>query len=126
MKNWKPKEYTSVSPYLICRDAEQTMEFIKQVLDGVELQRFARPDGSLMHAELRIDDSVVMIGGAQSDRSGGEPHIHVYVADVDAVYARALDFGAEPVQEPVRKSADDDKRGGVRDACGNTWWIATQ
>jgi uncharacterized glyoxalase superfamily protein PhnB len=52
-------------------------------------------------------------------------HVHVYVADVDDTYRRALAAGAEPVQEPVQKD-DEDKRGGVKDAGGTTWWIATR
>jgi uncharacterized glyoxalase superfamily protein PhnB len=78
-----------------------------------------------MHAEVRIGDTVVMF----SDGAAGWPpvsaHVHVYVADVDATYRRALDNGATSVQEPVKKD-DEDKRGGIKDAGGTTWWIATK
>jgi uncharacterized glyoxalase superfamily protein PhnB len=52
-------------------------------------------------------------------------HVHIYVPEVDAVYRRALEAGATPVQQPVKKD-DADKRGGVKDFGGTTWWIATK
>jgi uncharacterized glyoxalase superfamily protein PhnB len=95
--------------------------------DGVELRQFPAPDGSdrLMHAEVRIDDTVIMMGDAAPGWPPVAAHVHIYVPDVDAAYRRALAAGAESVQEPVQKS-DDDKRGGVKDASGVTWWIATK
>ena len=125
MSDWKPAGYTSVSPYLICADAEAAIAFMQAAFEGELVRRFDRPDGSLMHAEVRIDDTIVMIGGAQTPESATGPHVHVYVLDAGAAFARAVAFGAEPVQEPMRKRSDDDLRGGVRDAAGTTWWIAT-
>lgn len=122
---FKPDGYPSVSPYLIVDGAAGTIEFLARVFDGTELRRFATPDGGIMHAEVRVDDGVVML----ADRADGWPavhgHVHVYVRDVDDVYRRALDAGAAPVQEPVQKD-DEDKRGGVRDPGGTTWWISTR
>jgi PhnB protein len=122
---WKPEGYNSVSAYLVCKQPEDVIGFVEAVFEGRLLRRFNRPDGSLMHCELLIDDTVVMLGGGQQ---GGdyEAHLHIYVADVDAVYARAMSFGAKSIQEPVRKTPEDDRRAGMRDACGNNWWIATQ
>lgn len=126
MGDWKPASYPSISPYLICRSPEPVMAFLTAVFEATVLRRYDRPDGSLMHAELRIDDSVVMIGGGATDYLSAEVHIHVYVPDAQAVYDRAIASGAEAVQAPVRKAADDDLRGGFRDPAGNLWWIATQ
>ncbi len=67
MNDWKPAGYPSLSPYLICDDAPALITFLQQAFDGKLLRRFDRPDGSLMHAEVRIDDSVLMIGGAATD-----------------------------------------------------------
>jgi uncharacterized glyoxalase superfamily protein PhnB len=125
MQGFKPRNYNSVSPYLVCNNAEAVISFMTTVFDGEVLRRFDHPDGSLMHAEVRIDDTVVMIGGAKTQHRAEGAHIHVYVKDVDDVYARALKHGAQSVQEPTRKRADDDRRGGVMDACGNTWWIGS-
>jgi PhnB protein len=124
-RSHKPRCYTTVSPYLIVEDANRTIAFLKLVFGAVELRRFPDATGKLMHAEVRIDDTVVML----ADGGPGWPpipsYVHVYVPDVDATYRRALEAGATPVQEPVKKE-DEDKRGGVKDAGGTTWWIATK
>lgn len=125
MSSHKPGGYTTVSPYLIVDGASRTMEFLVRVFDAVELRRFPDSTGKLMHAEVRVDDTVVML----ADGGVGWPpiasQVHVYVPDVDATYTRALKAGATSVQEPVKKD-DADKRGGVKDPGGTTWWIATK
>jgi PhnB protein len=121
----KPEGYTSVAPYLIVDGVAKTIEFLARVFGAKELRRFAGPDGRLMHAEVRIDDTVVMV----ADGAPGWPpipsHVHIYVPDVDDTYKRALEAGASSVQAPVKKD-DLDKRGGVKDSGGTTWWIATK
>jgi PhnB protein len=121
----KPDGYSSVSPYLIVAGAAATIDFLKAVFGAVELRRFPDPSGKLMHAEVRIDDTVIML----ADGTDGWPpvagHVHVYVRDVDETYRGALAAGATSVQQPVKKE-DEDKRGGVKDAGGTTWWIATR
>lgn len=123
--SYKPQGYTSVSPYLVVDGASRTIEFLVQAFEAVELRRFPGPSGKIMHAEVRIDDSVVML----ADGSPGWPpiasHVHVYVPDVEATYRRALAAGATSVQEPVKKD-DPDRRSGVKDPGGTTWWIATK
>ena len=125
MATHKPDGYTTVSPYLIVDGASATIDFVHAAFDAVELRRFPDSAGKVLHAEVRIDDTVVMI----ADGSPGWPplpsHVHVYVADVDATYRRAIAAGATSVQEPIKKQ-DADKRGGVKDAGGTTWWIATK
>ena len=78
-----------------------------------------------MHAEVRIGDSVVMIADSAEGWPAVPSHVHVYVPDVAATYRLALDAGAASVQEPLKKE-DADKRGGVKDTGGTTWWIATK
>ena len=63
MTDWKPATYPSISPYLICENADAIIIFLQNVFEAELVRRFDRPDGSLMHAEVRIDDSIVMIGG---------------------------------------------------------------
>ncbi|MCB0199388.1 MAG: VOC family protein [Anaerolineae bacterium] len=123
--SYKPENYNTVSPYLIVADAPATIAFLERVFDAAEIRRFPRPDGKLMHAEVRIDDTVVMLADSVEGWPPVPSYVHVYVADVDAVYQRALEAGAESVQEPVQKQ-DEDKRGGVKDSGGTTWWIATR
>ena len=78
-----------------------------------------------MHAEVRIDDAVIMLADSAPQWPPIASYAHVYVQDVDVTYARALAAGATSVQVPV-KGKDADKRGGVKDPGGTTWWIATR
>lgn len=121
----KPQDYSSVSPYLIVDGAGRTIEFLSRVFGAVELRRFPNPEGAVLHAEVQLDDTVIMLADGNAAWPPNPSHVHVYVPDVDAVYRRAFDAGAISVQEPVRKD-DEDKRGGVKDAGGTTWWIATR
>ncbi|MEM7537274.1 MAG: VOC family protein [Chloroflexota bacterium] len=124
-KTFKPEGYPSISPYLIVNDADKTIQFLIATFGATEIRRFSNEDGSINHAEVRLDDGVLML----ADKGPGWPdrpaNVHIYVEDVDAVYQRALANGGESVQEPVQKD-DPDKRGGVRDAGGTIWWIATK
>ncbi len=122
---WRPEGYSRVSPYLIVDGADATIAFLREVLDAEELRRFPDDQGRLMHAEVRIGDTVVMIADCAEGWPATPSYVHVYVADVDAVYRRALEAGAESVQVPVKKE-DEDKRGGIKDKGGTTWWIATR
>jgi PhnB protein len=125
MTSYKPDGYTTISPYLIVDGANATIEFLRNVFGAIELRSFPDPTGKVMHSEVRIDDTVVMIADGTSGWPPVPTHVHVYVPDVDATYRRALEAGAISVQAPVKKE-DADKRGGVKDAGGTTWWIATK
>jgi uncharacterized glyoxalase superfamily protein PhnB len=124
-RGYKPEGYSSVSPYLIVSGASGTIDFLKRVFGAVELQRISDSSGRMVHAEVRIDDTVVMIADAAESWPPVPSHVHVYVADVDTTYRRALESGATSVQEPAKKE-DPDRRGGVKDAGGTTWWIGTK
>lgn len=119
---YKPAGHNSLSPYLIVDNAQVTLDFIKAVF-GAEPELVHRmPDGNIGHAEVRIDDTILMVGQMPGGATGA--HVHVYVADVDDSFARARDAGGKVVQEPVVKD-DPDKRGGITDPSGITWWLAT-
>jgi uncharacterized glyoxalase superfamily protein PhnB len=126
MNPYKPAAYSSVSPYLIVTGAQKVIDFLRETFDATPLRRFDAPDGAIMHAEVRIDDTVVMMGEAGGSWPPAPAHVHVYVRDVDETYRRALAAGGVSVQEPQQRSGDPDKRGGVKDPAGNTWWISTQ
>lgn len=121
----KPEGYPTVSPYLIVTSASATIDFLTNVFGAQELRRMPNENGKVAHAEVRLDDSVLMVADSAPGWPAVPAHVHVYVRDVDATYQRALAAGAESVQEPVQKG-DEDKRGGVKDAGGTTWWIATR
>jgi PhnB protein len=78
-----------------------------------------------MHSEVRLGDTVVMIADGAEGWPPIPAHVHVYVEDVDATFRLALEAGATAVQEPTKKD-DPARRGGVKDAGGTTWWIATK
>lgn len=123
--DFKPDSYNSVSPYLVVKGAEDTIRFLKTVLDAQEIRRFPNETGGIMHAEVRIDDTVVMLADSTEQWQAIPACVHVYVPDVDATYEKAMKAGATSIQEPVQKG-DADKRGAVQDAGGTTWWIGTK
>jgi len=121
--HYKPEGYTSLSPYLIVSDAAAVIDFVKAVfgVDPIYVDR--AEDGGFRHVEIVIDGSVLMLGEMPGATSAA--HLHVYVPDVDAAFARARAAGGTVVQEPQRKE-DVDRRGGITDESGTTWWLATQ
>ena len=127
-----PDGYHTVTPYLIVNDGPAALEFYKKAFGAVELLRMPRPDGRIGHAEIKIGDSPVMLAdehpeiGALSPQSvGGSPvSIHLYVADVDAMFKQAVAAGASVVR-PVQKQFYGDRTGGVKDPFGYQWYIAT-
>lgn len=125
-RGWKPDGYSTVSPYLIVERADRVIAFLTEAFDAIELQRYDLPDGSILHAEVRIDDTVIMLGDAGGDWPATPASVHVYVEDVDRSYRRALDAGGVSVEEPDQREGDPDRRGGVKDPAGNTWWIGTR
>jgi len=122
---YTPEGYSTVSPYLIVSGASATIDFLARVFGATELRRFAADGGGVMHAEVRIGESVVMLADGAEGWPPIPSYVHVYVPDVEDTYRRALEAGATSVQEPVQKD-DEDKRGGVKDSGGTTWWIATR
>lgn len=119
---YKPHAYTSLAPYLLVADAKATLAFLAATFGAEPLRIVHREDGSIMHAEARVDDTVLMMGEVRESQPS---HVHVYVPDVDATFARALAAGGVEVQAPVEKG-DGDRRGGVTGPNGTTWWISTQ
>jgi PhnB protein len=120
----KPPEHHAVSPFLLARDVPRLLAFLAATFGAEELMRIPGPDGSVRHAEVRIDDSIVMLG----ERPRGEQpvvcSVHVYVPDVDRAYRAALTAGGSSVVEP-RDLPYGDRSGGVKDPEGNLWWIGT-
>ena len=90
VKSYKPEGYNSVSPYLVVSGAEQTIAFLKKTFDAEELRRYAAEDGRLTHAEVRIDDTVIMLADGSANWQPQAYSVHIYVPDVDAVYRKAM------------------------------------
>ena len=123
-----PDGYHAVTPYLFVESAERLLDFIKQAFGATETLRVPRPDGSIMHAEVRIGDSAIMIGDVSGPAAEFGPmptSIYLYVTDCDAVYRQALAAGGTSVKEVQDIPFNGERYGGVRDPVGNIWWIAT-
>jgi uncharacterized glyoxalase superfamily protein PhnB len=122
-----PKGYRTVTPYLVAQDGPAQMEFVKNAFGAEEMFRTVGTAGGL-HGEVRIGDSMLMIGGGipgREFRSTPNTHaLHLYVPDCDAVYARSLQAGATSLDEP-RDQEYGERSGSVKDAAGNLWYIAT-
>lgn len=119
-----PEGYHTVTPYLAVPEVDQLIDFIQAVFPADVTERLARPDGTVYHAEVRIGDSVLMMGEPDEDTQRTPGTLYVYVDDTDATYQRALDAGATSVMEPTDMFYGD-RNAGVRDEFGNQWWIAT-
>lgn len=119
-----PDGYHSVTPYLMVNGVTELIDFLKAAFDAVETERLPGPDGKVGHAEVRIGDSVVMMG--EGGQYGPMPAaIYLYVNDVDACYTRALAAGATSLMEPADQFYGD-RSGGVKDPFGNLWFVATR
>jgi len=120
-----PDGYHAVTPYLVVRGAERLINFLKYAFDAKEIERMTMPDGGIGHAEVRINDSVVMMGDAREETWKAMPSsIYLYVTDCDTVYKRALEAGATALMEP-KDQFYGDRSGSVKDPVGNHWFIAT-
>ena len=117
--------FGTVTPYLVTEDADLLLDFILDTFDATILERMDRPDGSVMHVEARIGESMVMIG---EPREGDQPmptSLFVYVEDCDEVFSQALEAGGTIVMQPTTMPQAGARYGGVEDPTGNIWWIAT-
>jgi PhnB protein len=119
-----PAGYHSVTPYLTVQGAARLLEFLQQAFGATVTEHLKQPDGTVGHAEVRIGDSVVMIADARGNWQPLVSTLYLYVEDADATYQRALQAGASSVMEPTTHFYGD-RHGGVKDPCGNFWWIAT-
>jgi uncharacterized glyoxalase superfamily protein PhnB len=119
-----PEGHHSITPYLVVNGAAQLIDFVKQAFLAEERARFAAPDGKIMHAEVRIGDSMLEIGDANENFPSRPGALHLYVPDVDAVYGSALAAGATSLHA-LTDQPYGDREGSVRDPLGNNWYIAT-
>lgn len=119
-----PDGFHSVTPYLVIKGVPKLIDFLKQAFDGKEIDRVALPDGTIGHAEVKIGDSIVMMGEARGGCEQMPSALYLYVPDTDATYRRALKAGGISKREPADQFYGD-RSGGVTDPFGNIWWIAT-
>jgi PhnB protein len=128
----QPDGYRSVTPYLICKNAAAAIEFYKQVFRATTSLAMNAPDGRIMHAEIKIGDSVVMLADESPEMHalspqtvGGTPvSLLLYVPDVDATFAKAVESGAT-AERAVATQFYGDRTGGIVDPFGHRWYLAT-
>ena len=124
--------YHTVTPALAIKGAAEAIEFYKRAFNATELHRMAMPDGTVMHAEIKIGDSAIMLSdefpdwGALSAKTvGGSPTtLYIYFEDVDAMQKQAIAAGAKEL-EPVSDKFWGDRSGKIEDPFGYRWGLAT-
>ena len=127
-----PEGYARVTPYLIVDGAAAAIDFYKSVLGATERMRMGGPDGKVGHAELEIGNSVIMLADEHPEIDalgpktvGGTPvSLMVYVEDVDSVFERAIEAGAQ-ARQPIEDKFYGDRSGSFEDPFGHGWHVAT-
>lgn len=120
-----PEGYHSITPYLMVSGAAKLIEFLKTAFGAQETHPpTTGPDGGIMHAEVRIGDSIVMMGEPMGKFPEMPGSLYLYVTDTDASYQSALKAGATSLMEPADQFYGD-RSAGVKDPHGNVWWIGT-
>jgi PhnB protein len=114
--------YRTVTPYLVVPDADAELAFLKAAFGAVEVNCQRNSDNTVMHAEITIGDSLVMLGQAGGTWTPRTAALYLWVEDVDATYRSALEAGATSESEPEDKPYGH-RNGGVIDRSGVTWWI---
>lgn len=114
--------YRTVTPYLVVPDADVELSFLKAAFGATEVSCHRKPDNTVMHAEIAIGDSLVMLGQAGSHWAPRAAALYLWVEDVDGTYAKALAAGATSESEPEDKPYGH-RNAGVVDQNGVTWWI---
>jgi len=119
-----PKGFHTLTPYVLARGADAVMDFMKATFGAIQHMRVEKEDGSVMHAEMQIDDSRIEIAEGGGQWTPMPCALHLYVPDSDGAYTRAIAAGATSLYEPKHMFYGDHE-GGVQDSSGNHWYIAT-
>ena len=118
----RPEGFHTVNPYLVVKGATQLLDFLENAFGAEKVgERFKGSDGLIMHAAVRIGDSMIEVSDAPAEPSTAT--LHMYVEDTDGVYQRAVEAGATSLREPTTTFYGD-RSAGVKDPCGNSWWLA--
>jgi uncharacterized glyoxalase superfamily protein PhnB len=124
--NFRRVNFPNIAPYFLVNRAPAFIEFLVSAFEGIERIRVPRPDGSIMHAEVAVGNSVMEMGDANEQYPQRSMTTHLYVPDAHATYARALQAGAIAIFAPTDEHPSGDLWGAAKDPFGNTWYIATR
>ena len=119
-----PEGYGTVTPYITVDDAAAVMDFLKKAFDAQETYAMRDEKGVVHHGEMKVGNSMVMLGSSRDQWKARPGNFYVYVEDCDAMYKKALAAGGTSVCEPKTQFYGD-RHGAVNDSQGNNWWIAT-
>ena len=120
-----PPEVTdTIVPYLTVKDPDALMDFLKTVFDATLVKENRHADNTLQHARMAIGNSLIMMNEASETYPPNVSQLHVLVEDCDAVYALSLKWGATSIMAPNLRPHGD-RMAGIKDLCGNLWWIAS-
>ena len=120
-----PDGYRTITPYLLVEGVTVLAEYLVNAFGAEEKCRLGRPNGGVMHMELRVGDSMIMMGEPNEAFGAMPSSIFLYVEDCDAVYERAIKAGGVSVMPVTDMRHAGERYGGVKDPTGNIWWIAT-
>ncbi len=124
MKNSMPDGYHSITPYFTVRDANKLIEFLVTAFEATIVIEKRYSNDTIQHARVRIGDSIVMLNETTEVYPANVSQMHLYVEDADITFSKALQAGATALMEPNNRPHGD-RMAGVKDPCGNIWWIAS-
>jgi len=120
----KMETYRTLTPYLVVPDADAELKYLKDAFGGTETSCQRNADQAIMHAEVQVGDSLIMLGQAGAEWKPLQAALYVFVPDVDQTYAKALKAGATSQSAPEDKPYGH-RTAGVVDQNGITWWIGS-
>jgi PhnB protein len=120
-----PDGYHTITPYLVIQGVAQTIGFLKAAFGAEEIDHHSLPDGTITNAEVKVGNSMVMLGEKHKDQKSFPAMLYLYVDDVDSVFKKAVQAGGKIIRE-VSDQPYGDRMGGVEDSAGNQWWVATR
>lgn len=118
-----PPSHQAVMPYLVLKNAESFFAFVTAVFNAKDLGRHYDDEKRLIHGEVQIGNSTIMLGESNEQWPAQPAGMFIYVNNADNTYALALQYGAKTLMEPATK--DYGRTCGVEDPFGNTWWITS-
>ena len=119
-----PEGYHTLTPFIVATQAGKLIDFLKTAFGATEISIHKTPEGTIMHAELQVGDSRLMVSDANEKYPAMPTMIYMYTEDCDAAYKKALAAGGTSLREPADEFYGD-RSCGIQDHSGNQWWIAT-
>ena len=123
-KDRTPEGYHSITPYFTVADADRLVEFLTTAFDASMIKENRYNNNRIQHVRMRIGSSIIMVNESSEVYPVMTSQMHLFVDDTDASFEKALRAGAITVMEPNNRPHGD-RMAGIKDPCGNIWWIAT-